>query len=129
MVIDSSALVAILRTEPGHLEFAEAINAAEVRLVAAPTLLESSMVLSGRKGSLALPGLDAFLRESRIEVISFTADHALVAREAFFRYGKGRHPAALNFGDCIAYAVATGERMPLLFKGEDFRKTDIEPAL
>lgn len=129
MVIDSSVLVAILRAEPGYLVFADAITAAKDRFAAAPALLESSMVLSDRKGSTILPRLDSFLRELHIDLIPFTAEHAVVARDAFLRYGKGRHPAALNFGDCIAYATAKLERMPLLFKDGDFRKTDIEPAL
>jgi ribonuclease VapC len=129
MVIDSSALVAILRAEPGYIAFVDAISAAEIKVVAAPTLLETSMVLSDRKGSSVLPKLDGFLGESEINVLPFTAEHALAAREAFLRYGKGRHPAGLNSGDCIAYATAKLERMPLLFKGDDFRKTDIRPAL
>lgn len=87
------------------------------------------MVLVGGWQDEIVDRLDAFLRVASIETISFTADHAAVARQAFLRYGKGRHPAALNFGDCIAYAVARLEAMPLLFKGNDFRLTDIEAAV
>jgi ribonuclease VapC len=76
-----------------------------------------------------LDRLDQFLRTASIEIVPFTADHAAVARQTFLRYGKGRHPAALNFGDCIAYATARLEAMPLLFKGDDFRLTDIEAAV
>ncbi|CAH2405187.1 type II toxin-antitoxin system VapC family toxin [Mesorhizobium ventifaucium] len=129
MIIDSSALVAILRTEPGYDRFVLAIARAERRLLAAPTLLETTMVLVGRWQDQIGDRFEALLRTASIETIPFTADHAAVARQAFLRYGKGRHPAALNFGDCIAYATARLEAMPLLFKGDDFRLTDIEPAV
>ncbi|MER9893375.1 MAG: type II toxin-antitoxin system VapC family toxin [Mesorhizobium sp.] len=129
MIIDSSALVAILRTEPGYDRFVLAITQAERRLLPAPTLLETTMVLVGRWQDQINDRFETFLRTASIETIPFTADHAAVARQAFLRYGKGRHPAALNFGDCIAYAAARIEAMPLLFKGDDFRLTDIEPAV
>lgn len=129
MIIDSSALVAILRREPDHHRFVQAIADAGRRLIAAPTLLETSMVLAGGWQDEILDRLDAFLRAASIETIAFTAEHAAVARQAFLRYGKGRHRAALNFGDCIAYATARLEAMPLLFKGGDFRLTDIEAAV
>ncbi|MDX8456532.1 type II toxin-antitoxin system VapC family toxin [Mesorhizobium sp. VK9D] len=129
MIIDSSALVAILRREPGHDRFVRAIADAGRRLIAAPILLETSMVLAGGWQDEIVDRLDTFLREASIETIAFTAEHAAVARQAFLRYGKGRHPAALNFGDCISYATARLEAMPLLFKGDDFRQTDIEAAI
>ena len=129
MIIDSSALVAILRTEPGHERFVLAIAQAKRRLLASPNLLEATMVLAGSRQDEILDRFDGFLRTAAIETIAFTADHAAVARHAFLRYGKGRHPAALNFGDCIAYATARLEAMPLLFKGDDFRLTDIEAAV
>ncbi len=129
MIIDSSALVAILRREPGYDRFVQAIADPGRRLIAAPTLLETSMVLAGGWQDEIVDRLDAFLRAASIETIAFTAEHAALARQAFLRYGKGRHPAALNFGDCIAYATARLEAMPLLFKGEDFRLTDVEPAI
>lgn len=129
MIIDSSALVAILRTEPGYDRLVLAIAQAERRMLAAPTLLETTMVLVGRWQDQIVDRFAAFLRTASIETIPFTADHAAVARQAFLRYGKGRHPAALNFGDCIAYAAARLEAMPLLFKGDDFRLTDIEAAV
>ena len=128
MIIDSSVLVAILRLEPGYDLFVLAITQAKRRLLAAPTLLETTMVLAGRQEDEVLDRLDQFLRTASIETVPFTADHAAVARQTFLRYGKGRHPAALNFGDCIAYATARLEAMPLLFKGDDFRLTDIEAA-
>ena len=129
MIIDPSALVAILRAESGHDRFVRAIADAGRRLIAAPTLLETSMVLAGGWQDEIVDRLDAFLRTASIDTIAFTAEHAAVARQAFLRYGKGRHPAALNFGDCIAYAAARLEAMPLLFKGDDFRQTDIQPAI
>jgi len=129
MIVDSSALVAILRAEPGHDRFVRVITDARRRLIASPTLLETSMVLAGGWQDNILDQLDAFLRAASIETIAFTAEHAAVARDAFLRYGKGRHPAALNFGDCISYAAARLEAMPLLFKGDDFRLTDIEAAI
>ena len=129
MIIDSSVLVAILRLEPGYDRFVLAITQARRRLLAVPTLLETTMVLAGRREDEVLDRLDQFLRTASIETVPFTADHAAVARQTFLRYGKGRHPAALNFGDCIAYATARLEAMPLLFKGDDFRLTDIEAAV
>ncbi|TPL09579.1 type II toxin-antitoxin system VapC family toxin [Mesorhizobium sp. B2-4-14] len=129
MIVDSSALVAVLRAEPSHDQFVRAITNAGRRLIAAPTLLETTMVLVGGRQDEIADRLDAFLSAASIDTIPFTADHAAVARQAFLRYGKGRHPAALNFGDCIAYAAARLEAMPLLFKGNDFRLTDIEPAI
>lgn len=129
MIVDSSALMAILLQEEGFERFARAIAYAERKQIAAPTLVEATMVITGRKFEEGLGLLDEFLRTSGIETIPFTAGHAVVAREAFLRFGKGRHPAALNFGDCIAYAASRLEMMPLLFKGEDFRRTDVEAAI
>ncbi|OBQ70423.1 type II toxin-antitoxin system VapC family toxin [Mesorhizobium erdmanii] len=129
MIIDSSVLVAIFRLEPGYERFVLALTQAKRKLLPAPTFLETTMVLAGGWQDEILDRLDRFLRTASIETIAFTADHAAVARQAFLRYGKGRHPAALNFGDCIAYATARLESMPLLFKGDDFRLTDIEAAV
>src|SRR4051812_48334219 len=121
MIVDSSAIVAILRAEADRDLYLFAIDSAEIRKIPAPTLVEATMVLTGIHRSDMMESLGAFLRVASIETTPFTADHAAVARQAFLRYGKGRHLAALNFGDCIAYAVARLEAMPLLFKGEDFR--------
>ncbi|WP_274628106.1 type II toxin-antitoxin system VapC family toxin [Arvimicrobium flavum] len=118
MIVDTSALVAILRAEPDRMIYLNAIVAAEQRFVAAPSHLETSMVLVGSGSPEILDELEAFLNRTSMVVLPFTADHAAVARAAFLRYGKGRHPAALNFGDCIAYAVSKLEAMPLLFKGD-----------
>lgn len=126
MIIDSSALVAIVLEEPEKAQFLSAVEKASINLVAAPNLVETNLVLLGRGGELLSTILENFMAEAGIQTLSFTADHALAAREAFLRFGKGRHKAGLNFGDCMAYATAKVERMPLLFKGADFALTDVE---
>jgi ribonuclease VapC len=128
MVIDSSALVAIFKLEPEAERFNTIIANAGTKIIAAPTALETAMMLSSIYGAAVSTRLDSYISGASIVTRSFTADHAAVARQAFLRYGKGRHPAGLNFGDCIAYATARLEAMPLLFKGGDFRLTDIEAA-
>lgn len=129
MIVDSSALIAILFREPDHLTLAEALNQAEHVSIAAPTLLEASMVVAGRVGAEGLVGLDRLISEIRATTIPFTSEHAALARQAFLIYGKGRHKAGLNFGDCISYATARLAGQPLLFKGDDFSLTDIVPAI
>ena len=129
MVIDSSALVAIFKLEAEAESFNALIARAETKIIAAPTALETAMVLSRIYGTAVSAKLDSYMSDAAIVTVPFTADHAAVARQAFLRYGKGRHPAGLNFGDCIAYATARLEAMPLLFKGDDFRLTDVEPAV
>jgi ribonuclease VapC len=130
IVVDSSALVAIMRGEPETERFLETIAAADALLLSAVNYLETSMVLAGPKGETAVwRPLDALLARANIEVAAFDREQAQAARLAFLRFGKGRHPAALNFGDCAAYALAKARRAPLLFKGEDFPKTDIAPAI
>ena len=128
MVLDSSAIVAIHLREPGHERLIERIDAAEVVVVGVPTLLETVMVLTARLGQDARPMLAAFLRRLEAEVIPFNEEHLDAAASAFMRFGRGRHPAALNFGDCMSYAVASVAGMPVLFTGEDFGRTDIVPA-
>ncbi|MGO9257806.1 MAG: type II toxin-antitoxin system VapC family toxin [Bryobacteraceae bacterium] len=128
MVLDSSAIVAIHLREPGHDRLIEAIDDAEVVVVGVPTLLETAVVLTTRLGQDARPVLSAFLRRLEAEVVAFNQDHLDAATTAFLRFGRGRHPAALNFGDCMAYAVASVAGMPLLFTGEDFARTDIKQA-
>lgn len=129
MIIDASAAIAILKQEPDANVYTKAIASARIRKIAAPTYLEVCMVAAGRRGPEALERVDEFMRASEIEIISFTSGLAHAAVDAFMRFGKGRHPARLNFGDCISYAVAKAEVMPLLFKGDDFPLTDIEPVL
>jgi ribonuclease VapC len=126
MVIDSSALIAILLDEPERVQFSNAIERDTSRLIAAPTLLETAMVLSARKGDDALRELDYAILKMRIEVIPFGYDEQRVAQKAFLLYGKGRHAAGLNYGDCMSYASAAVRGEPLLFKGEDFPLTDID---
>jgi ribonuclease VapC len=128
MVLDSSAIVAILLREPGHQRLIERIDAANVVVVGVPTLLETAMVLTARLGQDARPMLFAFLRRLEAEVVPFNEEHLDAAATAFIRFGRGRHPAALNFGDCMSYAVASVAGMPLLFTGEDFGRTDITQA-
>ncbi len=130
IAIDSSALVAILRNEFDALHFAEAIGAADSVIVSAVNCFETSMVLAGSAhGEAVWLPLDALLIRAKIEVIPFDAEQAGFARTAFLKYGKGRHPAALNFGDCAAYALAKSKGIPLLYKGADFARTDIVSAL
>src|ERR1035438_7057213 len=128
MVLDSSAIVAIHLKEPGHDRLIEAIDKSEVVVVGVPTLLETAMVLTTRLGQYARPLLSAFLRRLEAEVVAFNEEHLDAATTAFLRFGRGRHPAALNFGDCMSYAVAAVAGMPLLFTGRDFTRTDIARA-
>jgi len=128
MVLDSSAIVAIHLREPGHDRLIDRIDAAEVVVVGVPTLLETVMVLTARLGQDARPIIFTFLRRLEAEVVPFNEEHLDAAATAFMRFGRGRHPAALNFGDCMSYAVASVSGMPLLFTGEDFRRTDIAQA-
>jgi ribonuclease VapC len=128
MVLDSSAIVAIHLRESGHERLIDKIDAAEVVVVGVPTLLETAMVLTARLGQDARPMILAFLRRVEAEAIPFNEEHLDAAATAFIRFGRGRHPAALNFGDCMSYAVASVAGMPLLSTGEDFRKTDIPQA-
>jgi ribonuclease VapC len=129
MILDSSALVAILFKEPEAERLAAMIRDTDTTAIAAPTLLETAIVAEGR----TLPGmadkLDALLGAIRPEIVPFTAEHVSLARDAWRRYGKGRHKAGLNLGDCFAYALAKERGQALLFKGDDFAATDIEPAI
>jgi ribonuclease VapC len=129
MVLDSSAIIAIHLREPGHERLIDRIDEAEVVVVGVPTVLETAMVLTARLGQDARPLISAFLRRLEAEVIPFNEEHLDTAVSAFLRFGRGRHPASLNFGDCMSYAVASVAGMPLLFTGKDFQRTDIGPAL
>jgi ribonuclease VapC len=128
MVLDSSAIVAVLLKEPGHDRLLEALQRAELIVVGAPTMLEATMVLTARLGQDARPLLSAFLRRLDAAVVAFNEEHLDAATTAFLRFGRGRHPAGLNFGDCMSYAVASVANLPLLFIGEDFPRTDIARA-
>jgi ribonuclease VapC len=127
MVIDTSALLAILQDEPERHSFNEAIEAAETRSLSTASYLETSIVLESRYGADGVRDLDHFVATADIAMIAVDADQARIAREAYRRYGKGRHPAGLNFGDCFSYALSRALDEPLLFKGNDFPQTDVEP--
>lgn len=129
MIVDTSALIAILRDEPEARSIAKALRNARRKLLAAPTYLETSMAIAGRKALAGKAELDRLLVETGTDIVAFDEEAARAAVNAFLRYGKGRHPAGLNFGDCMSYALARTELMPLLFKGDDFRLTDVEAAL
>ena len=128
MVVDSSALVAILREEPGHERLLPIVLSADRTVVGAPVAFEAAMVLSGRWHRDARSTLHGLLRSIDAEIIPFREEHYEAAVSAFLRYGKGRHPARLNFGDCMSYAFARVSGLPLLYTGDDFSKTDITPA-
>ena len=128
MIIDTSAVVAILLAEPDAARYERAISMAWPRRMSVVALLETTMVIEGRSGPEAGDDLDLFLQEAEIELTPVTLEQVEVARRAWRRFGKGNHPAALNFGDCFAYALASTTREPLLFKGEDFALTDVEAA-
>lgn len=129
MVIDTSALLAILRNEPEGPPFARALEAAAECVMSAASFVETSIVIEARHGAEGLRDLDQLIAKARIEIVAVDQDQALVARRAFSRFGKGRHAAGLNFGDCFAYALAEVRGSALLFKGDDFGRTDIESAL
>jgi ribonuclease VapC len=129
MVLDTSALLAILFDEPERRRFSEAIALAGHCAVSAATFVEVSMILESRHGAAGVRALDRLLSAARVAVLPVDAPQAEAAREAFRQYGKGRHPAGLNFGDCFAYAVARTRGEPLLFKGADFALTDLRAAL
>ena len=128
MILDSSAIVAILCREPGHLTLIEKMLTAGMVAVGAPTVFETAMVLSIKVKRDGLALVHDFLQESGVIVAPFTADHASAAFAAYLRFGKGRHRAALNFGDCLSYAAAKVAGQPLLFVGEDFSQTDVLAA-
>ncbi len=129
MVVDTSAIVAVLLREPGAEQFDEALAAAPLRLISAVSRVELSFVIEGRKQAAGRADLERLLQVGEFEIASVTPDQALVAIDAFRRFGKGRHPAGLNIGDCFAYALAAVNDMPLLYKGDDFGRTDIRSAL
>lgn len=129
MIVDSSALMAMLYEEPEAPAIAVALARNPACAIAAPTLVEASLVSEGRGGAAGAARLDALLAHLTPEVVPFTAEHAALAREAWRRYGKGRHPAGLNLGDCFAYALAISRNEPLLYKGTDFSLTDVKAAL
>ena len=125
MVIDTSAIMAILLGEPAAGQLVEALEADRTRLVSAATVVETSLVVLGRFGEMGDPQVDRLLRGIGAEVVPVGLEQVAIARDAALRFGRGRHPAALNFGDCFSYALAMESGEPLLFVGEDFAKTDV----
>jgi ribonuclease VapC len=126
MVVDTSAVVAILQDEPERRKFNEAIEGVETRSMSTASLLETSIILESRFGADGVRDLDLFISRAQISLVSVDEEQARVARDGFRKYGKGRHPAGLNYGDCFSYALARSLNEPLLFKGQDFLKTDVE---
>ena len=128
MILDSSAIVAIIREEHGFLSLVEKIESADHLAIGTPTAFESALVLVRRLGVVGRLGFTRFLEQNEVISIAFDERHWQVAAEAFTRFGKGRHAAALNYGDCMAYATAQIAGAPLLFVGEDFARTDVAAA-
>jgi ribonuclease VapC len=125
MVIDTSAIVAIALDEPQAAAFEERIADDPVRLISAATVLEAAIVLESRLGEAGGREFDLWLLKVGADIVPVDADQIAAARRAWRRFGKGRHPAGLNYGDCFSYALAFSRGEPLLFKGEDFGKTDL----
>ena len=128
MIVDTSALVAILYGEPERVRFAQLIHDAESCRVGVVSFVELSTVVESQLGPSAERQIDTLFRRTGIIVEPVTIEHGHLARQAFLDYGKGRHKAGLNFGDCFSYALAKAMGEPLLFKGRDFSLTDIKPA-
>jgi|SRR5579875_377528 len=129
MVVDTSAIVAILLNEADAERFANAIAGASIRLMSAVTRVELAFVVEGRKREAGRAALETLLARARFEIAAVTAQQAEIAIMAFRRFGKGSHPAGLNIGDCFAYALAKSAGEALLFKGDDFRQTDVIAAI
>jgi ribonuclease VapC len=125
MVVDTSALLAILQDEPERRSFNEALEAADARLISVVTLVETSILIESRYGAEGLRDLDLLLERAGIGLVPVDVEQARTARGAWSRFGKGRHPAGLNFGDCFSYALARVLGEPLLYKGDDFSRTDV----
>jgi ribonuclease VapC len=129
VVIDTSALVAILSDEAERAAFAEAIERDPNRLISAVSVVEASLILESRYGEDAVDDLDLLLAKTGARIVACLADDIARIRAAYRRFGKGRHPAGLNFGDCFSYALAMSTGEPLLFKGADFSQTDVASVI
>ena len=125
-MVDTSAVVAIVSGEPIAAELADALGSAATRIIAAPTVVELGIVLEARYGPAGASIVERFLRDSDLDVIAFSRLHVDRAMEGWRRYGKGRHRAALNLGDCFTYGLAVASNMPILCTGEDFAQTDAD---
>jgi ribonuclease VapC len=128
MILDTSAVIAILLEEPEAFRFADIIAEAESCTISAATFVEVSIIVEAIKSDAGIRLWDSFFREAGIVIEAITEEHARTASQAWSRFGKGRHPAGLNFGDCFSYALAKNANEPLLFKGDDFAQTDIISA-
>ena len=129
MILDTSALIAILFGEADAETYANAMSAAETCRLSAASFVEVAIVVEAQTKGRGSHAVDTLLRRANVVIEPVTEEHAHLAREAYAQFGKGRHRAGLNFGDCFSYALAKASGEPLLFKGNDFRKTDITPAL
>jgi ribonuclease VapC len=129
VIIDSSAVLAVFLQEADGRRYLNAIMDADARRMSVSNWLEASMVVDRRGNALAANWLEEFMRTARIELMPVSVSQATIARRAWQMFGRGIHPARLNYGDCFAYALAKETREPLLFKGDDFAQTDVEPAL
>ena len=128
MIVDTSVIIAILRDEPDAEELAEALDSAGVRRLSAASYVEAAVVTDGNRDPVLSRRLDSLLRESLVDVEPVTVEQARIARDAYRDFGKSRHRAGLNFGDCFVYALAKDKGEPLLCKGEDFKRTDLDIA-
>ena len=126
MVIDSSAIVAILFNESDALSFERKVADDPIRLISAGTLIETDILVESRLGEIGGRELDLWLQRAKVEIVPVDEEQVEFARRGWRRFGKGRHPAALNYGDCFAYALAVTRDEPLLFKGNDFGQTDVK---
>ena len=130
MIVDTSALIAILRDEQDAMAYARAIANAAIRRISAATYVETAAVIDASRDPIASRRFDDLLREARFTIEPVTEAQARIAREAYSDFGRGSgHPARLNFGDCFSYALSKASNEPLLFKGDDFTRTDVTPAL
>src|SRR5215470_4172714 len=129
MVIDTSAIIAVLLSEENAPRITQTIETGSPRLFSAANLLEASIIIDSRKGEAGGRELDLLIYRAGIEIVPVDQDQAEIARIAWRRFGKGRHPAALNYGDCLAHALAKSRRLPLLYLGNDFSQTDVESVL
>lgn len=128
MILDTSVILAVLRRAPEAARLITALEAALVKRLSAASLVEAGIVMQARYGDHGEHEVDLFVQRLRVDINAVTADHADLARAAFRRFGKGRHPAGLNFGDCFSYALAVSLGEPLLFVGNDFARTDVAVA-
>ncbi len=129
MIVDTSAVLAILFAEDDAARYADAIAQADMRLISAANYLEAGIVVDNQISAAAGRQLDALISRAEIRVEAVTREHADIARQAYLDFGRGNHAACLNFGDCFAYALSKATGLPLLFKGNDFTKTDLTSAL